>query len=91
MVHILELRIELRDNRLIMAGDGDNPELDLGIHGRNGFDEFGDLHVEDRRVFVNLENGQLEFTAGKVHRIGRSRMTKEIDNFVTGDFFGAEE
>ena len=91
VVVVGEAGVELRDDGLTLAGDGDDAQLGLGRRRRHRRREFGDRHVQDGAVVVQAEHHELELSAGEVHRVRGSRMLEHVDDFVAGDLFREEE
>ncbi len=76
-----ELGVELRDDGLAVAGDGDDAELPEVFRG-HGLNELGEFEVEQGRVLVELEHGDLELAVREFHRLRRRVVVEEADYLV---------
>ncbi len=90
VVMVLEGRVEAGDDGLSAAGDGDDTELGLRVLFLHRVGEVLHVHVQEGGVVVQFEDGELQFSAGKVHGVRRGAVAQHVQDFVGGTFFGEE-
>ena len=80
--------VEFRHDRFRPSRDRYDAELQVGLGSDCG--EFGNLHVQQRGVFLKAECFDLELAPCEIHRFDRGRMLEEVADLVSGQPFRIE-